>query len=87
MDNTDISTFYQFINLLPLFPRLSVTANLWDVSVEAIERIMYEPRKKTYTEHHKLLQILTALREFYYCGGSGVSRRILDNERYMVWHK
>ena len=65
-------------------PSCSVIGNLWDVSLEAIERIMKDPHKKSYSEHHKLLQILTALREFYYCGGAGISRRVLDSERYKV---
>lgn len=62
----------------------SITATLWDVSVEAVEHLSRIPRKKNLPIHRRLLDTLNSLRDFYYCEGEGVNGGALDSDAYLV---
>ena len=64
----------------------SVTANLWRVSIEAIDEISDVCRQRNVPLHHRLVNVLKLLREFFYCEGAGVSGQALDTEGYLVRH-
>ena len=62
----------------------SVIATLWEVSVEAIAKVVDDSHKRNLPVYSRLYDTLKSLREFYYCDGAGVSIRALDSEAYSV---
>ena len=79
-----IAAIFPLNTLLTLSHTYSITATLWEVSVGVIEQLSKLPRRKDLTLHQNLFNALMSLRDFYYCGGEGVSDRALDNDDYLV---
>ena len=69
-----------------LFPyaHSSISAHLWEISIEALDKLLTTQKKKHFSVNQRLSNVLKSLREFYYCDGDGVSRTVLDSEKYMV---
>ena len=63
---------------------ISITATLWEVSVEAIAEVVDDSHKKNLSVYTRLRNTLNSLKDFYYCDGAGVSGQALDSEAYSV---
>ena len=62
----------------------SITATLWEVSVEAIAEVINDSHKKHLSVYTQLRSTLNSLKDFYYCDGAGVSGTVLNSEAYSV---
>ena len=62
----------------------SIIVHLWEISIDALSKVVDDSHKKHFSINNRLLHTLKSLREFYHHDGDGVSMKVLDSERYRV---
>ena len=66
----------------------SILLCLWEALVNSVEKCLDEiPRKKSKDSTHlyyKLFMALSMLREFFHCGGKGMTKEQLDTKKFDV---